>query len=167
MPVRNFFFSSWDLIIMAKYSQISKQDKLLIQVSHITPVEVHPLPPLLAHPRIPKPLPITAIGTVIQGRNECITHLLREAGLLISDVKNYMDFLLKALEGCTSSSAFLRGEFDAAIHSLPKIKRVLGSLCTDSFSCRFSLYPFVDLMSFTILTPLNMWGYSVVWVQVF
>jgi hypothetical protein len=112
----------------------------------------------LAHPRIPKPLPITAIGTVIQGRNECITHLLREAGLLISDVKNYMRFLLKALEGCTSSSAFLRGEFDAAIHSLPKIKRVLGSLCPDSFSCRFSLYPFVDLMSFTNLTPLNTQG---------
>jgi hypothetical protein len=40
-------------------------------------------------------------------------------------------------------------------------------LCPDSFSCRFSLNPFVDLMSFTILTPLNMWGYSVVWVQVF
>jgi len=90
----------------------------------------------LAHPRIPKPLPITAIGTVIQGRKECITHLLREAGLLISDVKNYMDFLLKALEGCTSRSAFLRGEFDAAIHSLPKIKRVLGSLCPDSFRGR-------------------------------
>jgi len=118
----------------------------------------------LAHPRIPKPLPITAIGTVIQGRNECITHLLREAGLLISDVKNYMDFHLKALEGCTSSSASLRGEFDAAI---PKIKRVLGSLCPDSFSCMFSLYRFIDLMSFTNLIPLNMGGYSVVWVQVF
>jgi hypothetical protein len=83
---------------------------------------------LLAHPRIPKPLPITAIGTVIQGRNECITHLLREAGLLISDVKNYMDFLLKALEGCTSSSAFLRGEFDAAIHTVfPKSRGCLAS----------------------------------------